>query len=188
MKIVRLHKKKLDDYIEPLKLGKRVAQQEVYAMLSAKMLSVCRQYIKDVHFAEDVMVSGFLKVFTQIEKFENRGSFEGWIRRIMVHEAISHIRTKKPLDFLEEHEFHEPVTWSECDVSMEDLDLLIDELPDGCRMVFNLYIVEGYKHQEIAKMLKIQEGTSKSQLAQARKMLQIQLLNLKEKGLWNGMR
>lgn len=188
MKIIRLRKKKLDDYIEPLKLGKRVAQQEVYDMLSAKMLSVCRQYIKDAHFAEDVMVSGFLKAFTQIAKFENKGSFEGWIRRIMVHEAISHIRTKKPLDFLEEHEFHESVIWSDCDVSMEDLELLIEELPDGCRMVFILFVVEGYKHQEIAKMLKIREGTSKSQLAQARKMLQIQLLNLKEKGLWNGMR
>lgn len=188
MKIIRLHKKKLEDYIEPLKLGKRVAQQEVYGMLSAKMLSVCRQYVKDTHFAEDVLVSGFLKVFTQIEKFENKGSFEGWIRRIMVHEAISYIRTKKPLDFLEDHEFHESVPWSACDMSMEDLELLIDALPDGCRAVFSLYVVEGYKHHEIAKMLQIQEGTSKSQLALARKILQKQLLNLKDKGLWNGMR
>lgn len=174
--------------MNPLKQGDRASQREVYDKLSSKMLALCTRYVKDSHYAEDVMIRGFLKVFTQIKTFENKGSFEGWIRRIMVYESISHIRQIKQLEYIEDQLLIETVQESSCDVSMEDLEFLIARLPEGCRLVFNLYVVEGYKHQEIAKMLKIQEGTSKSQLAQARKMLQIQLMNLKEKGLWNGMR
>lgn len=188
MKIIGLHKRKIDQHIESLKKGDRKAQAKVYKLLAPKMLSVCNQYVQDIHYAEDVMVKGFLKVFTQISKYQQTGSFEGWIRRIMVNESISFLRAKMPLNYLEDQEFLEPEVFSDCDVSMEDLELLIQALPDGCRTVFTLYVVEGYKHLEIAKLLAITEGTSKSQLSQARKLLQQQLLKLKAKGVWNGVR
>lgn len=188
MKLIRLHKKKIDDFIDDLRANKRSAQQEVYQLVSAKMLAVCCQYVKDIHYAEDVMISGFMKVFTQINQYQNKGSFEGWIRRIMVNEAISYLRSKKEINYLEDIVVIEEETTIDYDLSMEDLELLINQLPEGCKMVFNLFVVEGYKHHEIAEMLQIQEGTSKSQLAQARKLLQYQLEQLKQRGVWNGMK
>ncbi|MGL4583115.1 MAG: RNA polymerase sigma factor [Flavobacterium sp.] len=188
MKLIRLHKKKLEDYIDDLCSHKRTAQKEVYDMVSGKMLAVCRQYIKDIHYAEDVMIAGFMKVFTQIDKFENRGNFEGWIRRIMVNESISFLRAQKGLEYLEDVQVKEEIIEGDIELSIEDLQLLINQLPEGCKTVFNLYVVEGYKHQEIAQLLKIQEGTSKSQLAQARKLLQQQLAILKQQGVWNGIK
>lgn len=162
--------------------GNRDAQRTIYEKFAPKMLSVCRQYIKDVHFAEDVMVNGFVKVFNNLSAFEHRGSFEGWIRKIMVRESISYLRKKQFVVFddevLEKRERYEDETTSIIDV--EDVQQLIDALPEGYKMVFVLYAVEGYKHHEIAKMLEISEGTSKSQLFKARKMLQE---NLKLKGV-----
>lgn len=180
MKVIPLHQTE-KQLIELAAANNRQAQHQLYANFSPKMLSVCRQYIKDLQHAEDVMITAFMKVFTNIQKYEHNGSFEGWIRRIMIHECIDYLRVKKnnfnhqnieetalPMEFSEEQDF-----------STEDLQLLIDNLPEGCKMVFNLYIIEGYKHQEIAKMLKISEGTSKSQLAHARKLLQEQINKLK---------
>lgn len=188
MKLIRLHKKKLEDYIDDLRTHKRVAQKEVYDLISAKMLSVCRQYIRDIHYAEDVMIAGFMKVFTNIDKYGNKGNFEGWIRRIMVNESISFLRAQKGFDYIDEIEVKEEVIEDDIELSMEDIQILIDRLPEGCRTVFNLYVVEGYKHSEIAKLLTLQEGTSKSQLAQARKLLQQQLAILKQQGVWNGIK
>lgn len=190
MKLIRLYPKKIEDYIEDLRCEKRGAQQEVYRLLSGKMLSVCRQYIADIHYAEDVMISAFMKVFTSIHKYENKGSFEGWIRRIMVNESISFLRTQKQFAYLDEssHVIQDRDEEYEGDLSLEDIQKLIDQLPAGCKTIFNLYVIEEYKHQEIATMLQISEGTSKSQLAQARKLLQQQLEHLKNRGLWNGVK
>lgn len=190
MKLIRLYPKKVEDYIDDLRREKRTAQQEVYQLLSGKMLSVCRQYIADLHFAEDVMVTAFMKVFTRMDQYENQGSFEGWIRRIMVNESISFLRAQKKLTYFDEDRNYplEEGSEEDCDLSVEAIQLLIDQLPEGCKMIFNLYVMEGYKHQEIAKMLQIKEGTSKSQLAQARKILQQQLRNLKNQGIWNGVK
>lgn len=190
MKLIRLYPKKLDDYIDDLRREKRTAQQEVYQLLSGKMLSVCRQYIQDVHYAEDVMVTAFMKVFTGMSKYESKGSFEGWIRRIMVNESISFLRTQKQLTYLEDDFAYIEDAKEEyaCDLSLADIQRMIDQLPEGCKTIFNLYVIEEYKHQEIATLLQINEGTSKSQLAQARKLLQQQLGNLKNKGLWNGVK
>jgi len=191
MKLIRLYPKKVDDYIEDLRSEKRTAQQEVYQLLSGKMLSVCRQYIPDIHYAEDVMISAFMKVFTQMYKYENKGSFEGWIRRIMVNESISFLRAQRPLSYLEEQiEQQEKEEEQDCEenLSLEEIQRLIDRLPEGCKTIFNLYVIEEYKHQEIAHILQISEGTSKSQLAQARKLLQQQLEQLKQQGLWNGVK
>jgi len=154
----------------------RKAQRELYELHSGKMLSVCRQYIKDMHHAEEVMLNGFLKVFTHLKDFESKGSFEGWIRKIMVRESISFLRSQKKIVFSNE-ESADPGFTAEMntELNVAHIQNLIDNLPEGYRMVFVMYAVEGYKHAEIAKMLKITEGTSKSQLSKARRMLQEQL-------------
>ena len=184
MKVIPLHqeeKKRIALAVE----YNRSAQQQIYAQFSSKMLGVCRQYIKDIHHAEDVMISGFMKVFTQLHTFEHKGSFEGWIRRIMIYECIDYLRVKKN-NF--NHQDIEDVRVNENesvyemeDFSADDIQNMIDNLPNGYKMVFNLYAIEGYKHQEIAEMLSISEGTSKSQLSHARKLLQQQIIDLKNK-------
>lgn len=158
----------------------RFAQQRIYTKFSPKMLSVCRQYIKDIHQAEDIMITAFMKMFANLKNFEKKGSFEGWIRRIMVNECISHIRVQKKVTFIDdENYFEESFNNIESHFSVEDIQSLIDNLPDGYKIVFNLYAIEGYKHKEIAAMLEIHEGTSKSQLSHARKILQKQITTIK---------
>ena len=157
--------------------GNRQAQRKLYEKYSGKMLSVCRQYVKDLQHAEEVMLNGFLKVFTHLEDFRDEGSFEGWVRKIMVREAISFLRTEKRSLFAED-EIPENDDFSysfTSEFNAAHIQELIDGLPAGYKMVFLMYAVEGYKHQEIAKMLNITEGTSKSQLFKARKMLQEKL-------------
>lgn len=144
------------------------------------MLGVCRQYAKDVHHAEDLLLAAFLKVFTHLGNFENKGSFEGWIRRIVINECISWIRVQKKVSFLEDHFYVEDSFNNiESGLSVDDIQFLIDQLPDGYKLIFNLYAIEGYKHKEIAEMLGISEGTSKSQLSHARRILQEQVLKTK---------
>ena len=159
--------------------GHKEAQYKLYKSYSAKMLSVCRYSIKDIHHAEEVMLSGFLKVFMNLKKFKSEGSFEGWIRRIMINESISYLRKEKTQLFTEEIIGGKEISWNniETELEVEEIQSLIDSLPSGYRMVFVLYAVEGYKHQEIAKMLDISESTSKSQLFKARKMLQRKMIN-----------
>ena len=179
MKVINLHQDE-KVLIELAIANNRAAQQKLYTQFSPKMLSVCRQYIKDIHQAEDIMISAFMKVFTNLNKFQFNGSFEGWIRRIMVNESISFLRVQKNVKFIDDETFFEErFNNIESQFSVDDIQFLIDNLPDGYRMVFNLYAIEGYKHQEIAVMLGINEGTSKSQLSHARKMLQNQINKLK---------
>ena len=119
------------------------------------------------------MLQGFLKVFTNLQKFKNEGSFEGWIRRIMVNTCLSYLRKKNLVDLSdEEYIFNDAATESLENTSLEDIQKLIDKLPNGYKMVFNLFAIEGYKHSEIAAQLDISESTSKSQLFKARKLLQ----------------
>lgn len=167
------HEKKL---IRRASLGKREAQKALYESYAPKMLALCQRYVKDVHFAEDVMIEGFVKVFRNLPGFRFEGSFEGWIRRIMVREAIDFLRKRQFVVFddarMQEASGHQP----EADpYQVEALEHLIDSLPEGYRLVFTLYAVEGYKHAEIAEVLNISENTSKSQLYKARKQLQEQL-------------
>lgn len=151
----------------------REAQKEIFDTYSSKMLGVCRQYVKDIHHAEELMLSGFLKVFTQLHTFKNEGSFEGWIRRIIVNTCLTYLRSKNPITYTqEEYVFEELSTESLENTHVDDIQKLIDELPEGYKLVFNLYAIEGYKHQEIAESLGISESTSKSQLFKARKYLQ----------------
>lgn len=141
------------------------------------MLGVCRRYIKDLHFAEDVMVSGFVKVFKNLKAFRHEGSFEGWIRQIMVRESISHLRKNQFVVYDETvmEQAHPQTPMDSFDWDTEHIQSLIDSLPDGYRAVFVLHAIEGYKHQEIAEMLDISESTSKSQLFKARRVLQEKL-------------
>ncbi len=179
MKVIDLHQEE-KNRIQLARENNRQAQQLIYAKYAPKMLSVCRQYIKDLHHAEDVMITAFMKVFTNLKNFENKGSFEGWIRRIMVNESISYLRASKKISFLEDEVYKEEShNATETQFSVEEIQLLIDTLPDGYRMVFVLYAIEGYKHHEIADLLSISEGTSKSQLSHARRILQSEIYKLK---------
>jgi len=176
LKIIRLHQKE-STLISLAKKKNRKAQQELYKLHSPKMLSVCRCYIKNSHDAEAVMIAGFFKVLTKIENFNSKGSFEGWIRRVMVNECISHLRKKNPLEIIEDIEEHKQVLdqYSCNDIDVEVIQDAIDALPQGYKLVFNLYEIEGFKHKEIAEMLKISASTSKTQLFKAKKMLQKKL-------------
>jgi len=172
LKIISLHNKE-KSLIKKSIGNNREAQQQLFEQFSPKMLGVCRQYVKDNHHAEDLMLQGFLKVFTNLNKFKHEGSFEGWIRRIMVNTCISYLRKKNVIDlFDEEYVFNDAATESLENTSVEDIQKMIDQLPEGYKMVFNLYAIEGYKHSEIAVKLGVSVNTSKSQLFKARKLLQ----------------
>jgi RNA polymerase sigma-70 factor (ECF subfamily) len=179
MTVIHLHQNE-NEIIQMAVADNRQAQRKIYNQFSSKMLGICRQYIKDIHIAEDVMITAFMKVFSSLKHFENKGSFEGWIRRIMVNECISYIRVQKKVSFLEKENYkEESFNNIESQLSIDDIQSLIDNLPDGYKMVFNLFAIEGYKHHEIATMLGINEGTSKSQLSHAQKILQYQVNKLK---------
>lgn len=179
LKVIQLHQEE-HELVRLAAENNRQAQQMIYVKFAPKMLSVCRQYIKDIHHAEDLMITAFMKVFTHLKKFEHKGSFEGWIRRIIVNECLSYIRAQKKVSFLEEECYKEDgFNNIESDFSVADIQFLIDKLPEGYKMIFNLYAIEGYKHQEIANLLGISEGTSKSQLSHARKILQQEIIKLK---------
>lgn len=172
MKIIQLHKNQAV-LIKRASKQDREAQQLLFKQYSPKMLGVCRQYVKDMHHAEDLMLSGFLKVFTKLDTFKNEGSFEGWIRKIIVNTCLTYLNKKNPIQLTDEDFVFDDVTTENLEnTSVEDIQKLIDELPEGYKLVFNLYAIEGYKHSEIAKKLNISEGTSKSQLFKARKWLQ----------------
>jgi len=174
LKIISLHKN-YSKLIAKAGNGDRRAQKELYDMFAPKMLGVCRQYLKNIELAEEVMLSGFFKVFTHLCNYNNEGSFEGWIRRIMVNESISQLRKDKKLHFVSEQEIDNTTqhsTYIKTELETNEIQKIIDNLPDGYKTVFVLYAVEGYKHGEIAELLQISENTSKSQLFKARKMLQ----------------
>ncbi|AXT60969.1 RNA polymerase sigma factor [Aquimarina sp. AD10] len=176
MKVIQFYKSETQ-LIKKAAKQHREAQQQLYTTYAPKMLGVCRRYIKDVHFAEEVMLSGFLKVFTNLKNFKFEGSFEGWVRRIMVNESISFLRKEKQIFFTEDISGYQEASWNNINTELEvdQIQMLIDSLPEGYRMVFVLYAIEGYKHSEIAKTFGISESTSKSQLFKARKLLQQKL-------------
>lgn len=173
LKVIQLYKNETT-LIKKAINNNREAQHILYELHAPKMLSVCRYYIKDLQHAEEAMLNGFYKVFSNLKSFKGEGSFEGWIRRIMTRESISFLRKHKQIEFpVEEIVFkNECINNIKSDIDVAEIQQLIDALPEGYKMVFVLYSIEGYKHQEIAQMLSITEGTSKSQLFKARNMLQ----------------
>ena len=172
------------DLVKGCKKGKRQAQKQVYEKFAPKMLVVCMRYMQNQFEAEDALTNAFVKVFKKIDQFKEEGSFEGWIRRIVVNECLSLLRKKRlmyaelNLENMAENVQHNPV---DAQYSKEDLMSFINELPTGYKTVFNLYAIEGYSHKEIAEKLNISENTSKSQLSRARNLLQKLLLKNENK-------
>lgn len=162
------------ELIAGLQKGEGKAQKFVYEKYAGIMLGICLRYLKNQMDAEDVMLSGFVRIFQHVGQFENKGSFEGWMKRVVINEALGFLRKKEPLHLaIDKDHIQLPSEASaESDLAAEDLVNLLHELPAGYRTVFNLYAIEGYSHKEIADMLDITEGTSKSQLSKARALLQ----------------
>jgi RNA polymerase sigma factor (sigma-70 family) len=157
-------------------------QETLYRMYSPKMFGVCLRYSGHQEDAQDILQEGFIKVFRNLEKFRREGSFEGWMRRIFVNTAIEHYRKSINLYPVSESQENnvEDKEWNAFDkLALKDLVKLIQTLSPGYRTVFNLYVVEGYTHREIAEMMGISEGTSKSQLARAKAILQNLINNQK---------
>ena len=179
LKVIQLYKNETQ-LLKKAMQNNREAQRVLYELHAPKMLSVCRYYISDLQHAEDVMLNGFVKVFTKLKDFKSEGSFEGWVRRIMIRESISFLRQKKQINFYtdEIEVYDEQTNDITIEMGVEEIQLLIDNLPEGYRMVFVMYVIEGYKHNEIAELLNITEGTSKSQLFKARQMLQQKIKEL----------
>jgi RNA polymerase sigma factor (sigma-70 family) len=175
------------DIIKGCQKGNAMAQKTVYEQYARKMLGLCIRYLPHQVDAEDALVRGFTRVFEKITHFKSEGSFEGWIRKIMVNECLMALRKNKTM-FLETD--LESVNGSEytpndifsSDYTEEDLLMFIHQLPQGYQTVFNLYAIEGYSHHEISLQLGISENTSKSQLSRARTLLQ-KKLNQHEKTL-----
>lgn len=158
-------------------------QEVLYNTYSKKMYGVCLRYAPNEEAARDLLQDGFIKVYQNLESFKGQGSFEGWVRRIMVNNALEGLRKlsakAQHVDVNEMHEvLHENINFGKYD--MNYLLSKIQELAPGYRAVFNLYIIEGYQHNEIAEMLDISENTSKSQLSRARKLLQESLEDVKK--------
>lgn len=168
-----------NELIEGCRRNKAKAQKALYERFSPKMLGVCIRYIKDRSEAEYVMTGGFMKVFDNLNYFKGQGSFEGWIRKIMVNESLLYLRKNKAM-YLEVDIDHasEQVNMNDMVSNMQadELMTIIQHLPVGYRTVFNLYAIEGYSHKEIADKMEISEGTSKSQLNRARALLKQRIL------------
>jgi len=168
------------ELVQSCKMRDRKAQEAVFKRFAGKMMAVCKRYVGVGPLAEDVLMEGFMKVFTKIDLFQEQGSFEGWIRRIMVNEALMALRKEGKMKFQDTDFGYEigQVEDAYMNLQVEELNKLIESLPLGYKTVFNLYAIEGYNHQEIAEMLGIKEGTSKSQLSRARGLLQHKLNEL----------
>jgi RNA polymerase sigma-70 factor (ECF subfamily) len=150
----------------------RKAQKEIYQLFAGKLFSICLKYSKNKQEAQDNFHDGFVTIFEKIGQFKFKGSFEGWIKRVMLNTILLKYRQKTVLNIVTEEIPDEVIVDIDDDeVSLDFLLNLIHELPDRYRMVFNLYVLDGYSHKEISKMMQIAEGTSKSNLARARAIL-----------------
>ncbi len=162
------------DIIKSCLKGERKAQQHLYESYSRKFLAICLRYTKDRDLAEDVMIEGFMKIFDKLPQFEAKGSFEGWMKRIMVTQSLLTLRDNKNLSMevnVENYLDYPDQTYEINDLEASELMELVQELPVGYRTVFNLYAIEGYSHAEIGALLGITESTSKSQLNRGRNLL-----------------
>jgi len=166
---------KLNRIIYGCQEGDPAAQRELYELFKTKMFGICLRYAKDYDDAQDILQDGFLKVYEKVGQFKFKGSFEGWIRKIMVNTALERFRTKYQMidinDNIKEVD-RKAANDIIADISAKELLKFVQELSPRYRAVFNLYAIEGYSHKEISAMLGISEGTSKSNLSRARAILQ----------------
>ena len=178
------HRYTITGLIKKCRAGERKAQELLYKQFAAKMMGVCLRYAADRMEAEDMLQNGFIRVFQKINDFRDEGSFEGWVRRIMVNSSIEYYRKHhKMMQVVDLDSTDEPSAdpLATSNLAANDLLVLIQQLAPGYRMVFNLYAIEGYSHREIAEIMGISEGASKSQLSRARAILKEQILKTGEK-------
>ncbi len=172
------------EFIERCLKNDPQAQEALYRQYAPKMFGICLRFTRNKMEAEDILQDGFIKVFSYLKDYRNEGSLEGWIRRTIINTAINYYK-KKVKRFNEmnidkaDYVNHEDETILD-KLSAKELLNLIQELPDGYRMVFNLAIVEGFTHKEIGDMLNISENTSKSQLSRARNVLQTKIKKIEK--------
>ncbi len=154
--------------------GDRGAQKEMYQTYSPMLYAIIKRYVKSDFDAEDVLIDSFLKIYQNLSKFRNEGSFEGWIKKIAIRESLMFLRRNKVFSMLIEVDnisVTQKITYQDQDLEYQDIIGVLELLPVGYRTVFNLYEIEGYKHKEIAEQLGVSINTSKSQLRLAKQRL-----------------
>jgi RNA polymerase sigma-70 factor (ECF subfamily) len=162
----------LEQLINDCKQENRTAQENLYRLLSPKIFAVCLKYSRNYEEAQDNLQEGFLLIFEKIDKFQFKGSFEGWAKRVVINYILQQYRSKGVFEIVSENlPDNETVELDEENVSMDFLTKIIQELPDRYRLVFNLYVIDDFSHKEIAELLSISVGTSKSNLARAKAIL-----------------
>lgn len=173
----------LQTHIDDCKIGKPSAHRYVYESTVALSYSICRRYIRDDAFHPDILQEAYAKVFTKLDTFDiDKGTFVGWLSQIVVNECLMHLRrNKKASAIVTLEEYHHDAT-EVIDINIEqlsrdDIDEILSTMPSGYRLVFILFVIDGYSHQEIAKQLDISEDTSRSQLSRARKWMQKHLVS-----------
>lgn len=177
----------LDEIISQCKEEKTWAQEKLFKLFAPKMLGICRRYLVSIDDARDAMQDGFVKIFLNIHKYEGRSSFNTWITRIMMNTAIDMVKKINKVQFVRDDQYFMDDTQLADDdfiepagLSQQQLLCLIDQLPNGYKIVFNMFAIDGLGHKEIAKTLGISEGTSKSQLNRARAFLKTEIKKLEE--------
>ena len=154
------------------KKNNRKAQGELYSLYAKKLFTLCLKYSKSYAESEDNLQDAFVTILSKIKQYNGKGSFEGWMKRIVINTELQRYRKASVLDVIKDDDFLEEVVEIEADqVSLEFLLSIIQELPDKYRLAFNLYVLDGFSHKEIAEMLNISVGTSKSNLSRARNIL-----------------
>jgi RNA polymerase sigma-70 factor (ECF subfamily) len=168
----------VSEMIEGCIKGNRRMQELLYQTYAPKMFGICLRYTGATADAQDVLQDGFIKAFNKLEGYKSEGSFEGWLKRIFIHTAIDQLHKKNPVQTITDVQENiiEDMDWSVLEqLAAEEVMELVRQLPDSNRTIFNLFVVEGYTHKNIAEMLGISEGTSKAQLAKAKGILQSML-------------
>ena len=171
----------LDQLIQKCKKNDTKAQSDLYKLFSSKLFALCLKYSRNPVEAEDNLQDAFVTIFEKISQFKHKGSFEGWLKRIVINTALQRYRSKGVFNIVNENNIEDATIEIEDndDIDVDYLLLIIQELPDRYRLVFNLYALDGYSHKEIAKMLDITTGTTKSNLARARLILKNKIENYK---------
>jgi RNA polymerase sigma-70 factor (ECF subfamily) len=177
----------IDELILACKANESWAQEKLFKLFGPKMLGICRRYLVSIDDAKDAMQDGFVKIFTNLHKYEGRSSFNTWITRIMMNTAIDSIKKINKVQFVsDDHYFNDEYNNGEEDyveapqLNQAQLLEMIDKMPNGYKMVFNMYAIDGLGHKEIGTILGISEGTSKSQLNRARAYLKTEIIKLEQ--------
>ncbi|WP_295334103.1 sigma-70 family RNA polymerase sigma factor [Flavobacterium sp.] len=170
----------LKDLINDCKNNNRKAQEQLYRLYSGKLFAVCLKYSRNYTEAQDNLQDGFLIIFQKIGQYSFKGSFDGWLKRVMINNVLQQYRNQTFLSLVNEDIAEDcEIELDEDEISLDYLLKIIQELPDRYRLVFNLYVIDGYSHAEIAEMLQINIGTSKSNLARGRMILKEKIEQLK---------